>query len=90
MAGSRVTLESIVSLFDGGATAEEIVQSFPTLGLPDVYATLDFVLRRRESVDAYLERRRGEDEESSKEVERRSPQGELRRRLEARRQGRGG
>src|SRR5262245_5205020 len=46
IAGSRVTLDSIVALFDRGATAEEIVQSFPTLALADVYATLSYVVVR--------------------------------------------
>ena len=37
--GSRVTLESIVVAFEQGATAEEIVQQYPTLHLADVYAS---------------------------------------------------
>lgn len=72
-AGSRVTLDSLVALFDRGATAEEIVQSFPTLALADIYAILDFVVRRRETVDTYLARRRREDDETREDTERRAP-----------------
>lgn len=83
-AGSRVTLDSVVALFDRGATAEEIVQSFPTLALADVYAILDFVVRRRETVDVYLARRRRQDDEAREDVERRAPADALRDRLVAR------
>jgi hypothetical protein len=39
--GIRVPLETVVSAFDRGAAAEEIVMRFPTLDLSDVYATED-------------------------------------------------
>jgi uncharacterized protein (DUF433 family) len=84
VAGSRVTLESVVASFERGATAEEIVQSFPTLGLGEVYAVLAYVMTRRADVDAYLERRRREEHETEQEVEQRSPSGDLRARLIAR------
>ena len=83
-AGSRVTLDSLVALFDRGGTAEEIVQSFPTLALADVYAILDFVVRRRATVDAYLARRRGEDDKAREASERRAPSDDLHGRLVAR------
>lgn len=35
--GSRVNLDSIIHHFKLGATAEQIVQSFPSLSLCDVY-----------------------------------------------------
>lgn len=35
--GSRVTLDTVVSAFDRGHTAEEIQQQYPTLSLADVY-----------------------------------------------------
>jgi uncharacterized protein (DUF433 family) len=33
---TRVTLDSVVAAFDEGGTAEEIVQQYPALALPDV------------------------------------------------------
>lgn len=89
-AGSRVTLDSLVALFDRGATAEEIAQSLPTLALGDVYAVLSYVLAHRADVDAYLDGRDGEDRIARDEAEKRSPSGDLRARLQARREGGGG
>jgi uncharacterized protein (DUF433 family) len=89
-AGSRVTLDSLVALFDRGATAEEIVQSLPTLALGDVYAVLSYVLVHRPDVDAYLTRRDREEHAARDEAEARSPSGDLRARLLARGHGGGG
>ena len=55
--GSRVTLEVIVAAFADGATAEEIVQQYPSLSLADVYAVLDYYLQRRSEVDNYIRER---------------------------------
>ncbi len=87
VAGSRVTLDSIVALFDRGATAEEIAQSFPTLALGDAYAVLSYVVARRGDVDAYLARRAREDDVARDESEQRAPSADLRARLIARRAG---
>ena len=54
VAGSRVSLESIVYVFLGGQTAEAIGQAFPVLTLEQVYGALTFYLAHREVVDAYL------------------------------------
>ena len=37
VAGTRVTLDSIVMAFDLGATPEEIVQRYPSVDLPSAY-----------------------------------------------------
>lgn len=55
--GSRVTLDTVVSAFLEGATAEEIVQQYPSLELADVYAVIGYYLRRRADVDKYLQER---------------------------------
>lgn len=57
VAGSRVPLDTVVHAFHQGATAEEIAQQFPSIGLPDVYAVLAYYLSHRQDVTAYLERR---------------------------------
>jgi uncharacterized protein (DUF433 family) len=90
VADTRVTLESVVTLFDRGATAEEIAQSFPSLSLGDVYAVLSYVVARRADVETYLARRHREDDAAREDTERRSPSADLRARLLARRTASGG
>jgi uncharacterized protein (DUF433 family) len=85
--GTRVSLESVVVAFDHGASAEEIVNRYPTLGLSVVYATIAYVLANRELVDAYLARRQAEVAELREQAEKRHPAAGLRERLLARRQG---
>lgn len=54
VAGSRVSLDSIVYAFLGGQTAESIAQAFPVLSLEQVYGALTYYLAHRQEVDAYL------------------------------------
>ena len=84
---SRVSLESVVVAFDHGASAEEIVERYPTLSLPVVYSTIAYVLANRTRVDAYLSERQVVAAELRKEVEKRYPRDGLRARLLSRRQG---
>ena len=84
--GTRVTLDTVVAAFDEGATAEEIVQQYPSLQLADVYSVIGYYLRRRSEVEAYLQQRQQRASEMRKEKEKRfDPQG-IRDRLLARRQ----
>ncbi|MBI4618306.1 MAG: DUF433 domain-containing protein [Planctomycetes bacterium] len=55
MAGSRVSLASIVHAYWEGDTPEAIVQSFPTLTLEQVYGAIAYYLARREHVDLEME-----------------------------------
>ncbi|HET7079178.1 MAG TPA: DUF433 domain-containing protein [Chloroflexia bacterium] len=55
--GTRVTLDTVVAAFEEGATAEEIVQQYPALKLPDVYLVIGYYLRHRAEVEAYLQQR---------------------------------
>jgi uncharacterized protein (DUF433 family) len=83
--GTRVTLETVVAAFHEGATAEEIVQQYPSLKLADVYQVIGYYLRRTSEVEAYLQRRQAEAEIVRQENEARfDPQG-VRDRLLARR-----
>jgi uncharacterized protein (DUF433 family) len=61
--GTRVTLDTVVVIFEQGATAEEIVQRFPTLDLADVYFAIGYYLRHREEVDLYLQERQHRSDE---------------------------
>ena len=54
---TRVTLDTVVAAYMHGATAEEIVQRYPSLDLADVYSVLGFYLRQQPQVDAYLRQR---------------------------------
>ncbi len=55
--GTRITLDTIWSAFRQGATAEEIVQKYPTLTLADSYQVVGYGLRHAAELSAYLERR---------------------------------
>ena len=45
---TRVTLDTVIAVFEQGATAEEIVYRYPSLKLADVYATIAFYLNNQE------------------------------------------
>ncbi len=53
--GSRISLDSIVHHFKLGATAEQIVQSFPTLSLGEVYSSIAYYLTHRQEIEEYLQ-----------------------------------
>jgi uncharacterized protein (DUF433 family) len=54
VAGTRVSLDSIVYAFLDGQTAESIAQSFPVLTLEQVYGAIAFYLANRSKTDSYL------------------------------------
>jgi uncharacterized protein (DUF433 family) len=54
---SRVTLDSIVSAFRDGATAEEIAGQYPAISLGQVYAVIAYYLAHTAEVDEYLRAR---------------------------------
>jgi uncharacterized protein (DUF433 family) len=55
VAGTRVSLDSIVYAYWNGQTAESIAQSFPSLSLEQVHGALAYYLAHRSEVDAYLQ-----------------------------------
>lgn len=85
ISGTRVTLETVIAAFKDGATAEEIVQQYPSLALADVYFVIGHYLRHSEEVDTYLLQRKAQADALRKQNETRfDPQG-IRDRLLARR-----
>jgi len=85
VAGTRVTLDTLAEAYQEGATAEEIVQQYPTVSLADVYSVFGYLLRHPAEVTAYLDQRTAQQATVRQENERRfTPQG-LRARLAARR-----
>ncbi len=83
--GTRVTLDTVVAAFNDGATAEEIVQQYPSLQLADVYAVISHYLRNRSEVEKYLRKRQKQAEEIRKQNEARFDPSGIRERLLARR-----
>lgn len=89
---TRVSLESVWSLHQQGASAAEIVQAFDILQAADVHAVLAWALRHREEVDAYLSRRDEQAAQIRRKLEEagvtptRQESATLKEKLEARRQ----
>ena len=83
--GTRVTLETLVTAFSEGATAEEIVQQYPSLALSDVYSVIGYYLRRAMEVEKYLRDRRAQAQAVRQQNELRFDPDGLRDRLMARR-----
>ena len=67
--GSRVSLDSIVHHFKLGATAEQIVQSFPSLSLGDVYSSIAYYLTHRQEMEVYLEQQKVEADNIQSQLE---------------------
>ena len=60
VAGTRVSLDSIVYAFRRGASPETIRNSFPVLTLEQVYGALTFYLSKQQEIDDYLQRSEAE------------------------------
>ncbi len=90
IAGTRVSLDSVIHAFWEGATPEEICQDFPSLSLAQVYGVIAYYLNHRDEVDAYLQVGHEEIEKLQKEFTARHRDflTDLRRRLTASRQAR--
>jgi uncharacterized protein (DUF433 family) len=54
LAGSRVSLASVVFAYREGAAAETIRTEFPTLSLEQIHGAIAFYLGHRSEVDAFL------------------------------------
>jgi uncharacterized protein (DUF433 family) len=66
VAGTRVSLDSIVSSFNGGESPETIRQNFPSRSLEQVYGAITFYLAHEKEIDSNI--REGEED-----LERRVP-----------------
>lgn len=69
IADSRVSLDSVLQHYKLGATAEQIVQKFPTLELADVYTAISYYLNHEETVEGYLLQQRVAGDEVQKAIE---------------------
>lgn len=69
VSNTRVTLDTIVSAYNDGLSAEEIVQQYPSLPLADVYYVIGYYLKRSAEVAAYLNSRQQQAEQIRKQNE---------------------
>ncbi|QLE55130.1 DUF433 domain-containing protein [Nostoc sp. TCL26-01] len=82
---TRVTLDTVVTAFLEGATAEEIGEQYTSLHLSDIYLVIGYYLRHKAEVDVYLLERQHQATVIQQEIEQRfNPLG-IRERLLARR-----
>ena len=84
VAGSRVSLASLIFAFREGASPETIRQNFPSLSLSQVYGGIAFYLNHPEESETYLQRLAARWKELERHGE--TPSEELRQRLEQARQ----
>lgn len=73
VAGTRVSLDSVVYAFLRGDSPEGIAESFPALTLEQVFGALTFYLANREMIDEYLAEARREFEVLRRESRRNHP-----------------
>lgn len=81
--GSRVMLESIVYQFKQGATAEQIVEDFPSLNLRDVYGAIYYYLDNEEAVEECLKKQKEAAAETRELIESKNGSKALRERIRA-------
>ncbi len=75
VAGTRVTLDCVVRMFDEGASPEEIAEEYDSIKLDDVYAVITYYLRHQEAVKAYLLEQEKESESAQKKFQNAIPRG---------------
>ncbi len=83
--GTRVTLDTVLTAFQEGATAEEIVQQYPSLSLADVYQVIGYALRHASALGSYFAQRRENVQATRERNESVCPPDGIRARLLARR-----
>ncbi len=81
---TRVTLDTLKTEYDHGATPAGVVEDFPTLALTDVEAAFAYFEQKPEAVAAYLDVREREAAIFRAEAERRWPSKGLRAKLKKR------
>ena len=69
IAGTRVSLDSIIIYFNQGYTAEDLAESFPAVSLADIKAVLGYYQRWQHDVNEYLRVRREKAEKIQAEIE---------------------
>ena len=65
VAGTRISLDSIVYAFNLGQSPEAIQEGFPSLKLAQIYGAIAFYLDHQAEIDKYLEESEREFESNS-------------------------
>jgi uncharacterized protein (DUF433 family) len=86
---TRITLDTVITAFLEGCTAEEIREQYPSIQLSDIYFAIGYYLQHQSEVDAYLMERQRLAAEVQQEAERRFNPVGIRDRLLARRNQKG-
>src|SRR5437588_12207069 len=73
LAGTRVSLDSIVYAFNEGCSPEAIQEDFPSLKRSQVYGAIAFYLDHKAEIDRYLEQTEREFENSGIPMEQANP-----------------
>jgi uncharacterized protein (DUF433 family) len=73
VAGTRVSLDSVVYAFLRGESPDGIVESFPSLNLEQVYGAIAYYLAHQQAIDSYLEQGRAEFARMREESRRKHP-----------------
>lgn len=84
VAGTRVSLDSIMHAYNTGATAEEIVLRFPSCSLDKIYTILSWALNHPQIVSEYLAEQSLQKQQLEAEIKRSYPSTGVRERLLAR------
>ena len=66
--GSRITLDTLVHIFQRGETVEYLAEGFPTLSLEQIKAVIDWYLTHEREADEYLAESEAEAEAVWKEI----------------------
>jgi uncharacterized protein (DUF433 family) len=66
---TRVTLRTVIEVYNEGASPEEIVRQYDALDLGDVYQVIGYYLHHRAEVDTYIAEAQARAEERYKELE---------------------
>lgn len=90
VAGTRVSVDSVVHAFWRGSTPEQIVQDYAALSLAQVYGVIHFYLTHRTAVDVYLKTQDRLDKKLRRELQTQHAKflTELRRRMDTHRRSR--
>ena len=70
VAGTRISLDSIVHAFHRGESPETICQNFDLLRLEEVYGAITYYLSNRADIDGYLARQNEKWAEGRRNAER--------------------
>ncbi len=58
--GTRISLDSVIYAYHGGAAPESIRRSYPLMTLEEVYGAIAFYLGSQQEIDAYLKQSEAE------------------------------